>query len=245
IRRTAAEINRINTIIRQLLDLSRPSINGATLVNLHAIVADISEVVRFEPKMASIDIKLNLAAKSDWVMADPNQLRQVFLNLILNAVDAIASRPAREPGRLTIESAVRPGVRIAQGPMPPTASPVLEIAVIDNGVGIAPENIGDIFDPFYTTKEPGKGTGLGLSVSFMIIESLGGKISAVSALGEGTTMVVTLPMCDPPGRTPADFEEAGPARGVLVPDHDKSFPFSRSRRREVSLTGGGSDGRSS
>jgi signal transduction histidine kinase len=66
--------------------------------------------------------------------------------------------------------------------------------VIDNGVGITPENIADIFDPFFTTKEPGKGTGLGLSVSFMILESLGGKISAASKLGEGTTMRVRLPL---------------------------------------------------
>jgi two-component system NtrC family sensor kinase len=74
---------------------------------------------------------------------------------------------------------------------------VLEIAVIDNGVGITPENIADIFDPFFTTKEPGKGTGLGLSVSFMILESLGGKISAASRVGEGTTIRVTLPLSEP------------------------------------------------
>jgi signal transduction histidine kinase len=70
--------------------------------------------------------------------------------------------------------------------------------VIDNGVGITPENIADIFDPFFTTKEPGKGTGLGLSVSFMILESLGGKISAASRVGEGTTIRVTLPLSEPP-----------------------------------------------
>ena len=72
--------------------------------------------------------------------------------------------------------------------------------MIDNGVGITPENIADIFDPFFTTKEPGKGTGLGLSVSFMILEGLGGKISAVSKVGEGTTMLVTLPLNEPINR---------------------------------------------
>ncbi|MFZ0611309.1 MAG: ATP-binding protein [Desulfobacterales bacterium] len=244
LRRTGNEINRINTIIRQLLDLSRPSIDGATLVQAHEIVTDISEVVRFEPKVASINIQLNLAAKSDWVMADPNQLRQVFLNLILNAVDALASRASPEHGRLTIESTVRAGARITNGRVPPAATPLLEIAVIDNGVGIAPENIGDIFDPFYTTKEPGKGTGLGLSVSFMIIESLGGKISAVSRFGEGTTMFVTLPLCEPPGHTVAIADEAGPEPGTRLTDHDISTPFSRSRHRDAPLPGGGSDSRS-
>ena len=83
---------------------------------------------------------------------------------------------------------------------------VLEIAVIDNGIGIAPENIADIFDPFFTTKEPGKGTGLGLSVSFMILESLGGKISAASKVGEGTTMRVTLPLSEP-ARLPGSIHQ--------------------------------------
>ncbi|MFZ0242204.1 MAG: ATP-binding protein [Desulfobacterales bacterium] len=245
LRRTGNEINRINTIIRQLLDLSRPSLDGARLVNVHEIVADISEVVRFEPKVAAIDIRLNLAAQSDWVIADPNQLRQVFLNLILNAVDALASRPARDHGRLTIESAVRTGARITNSLTPSAATPLLEIAVSDNGVGIAPENIGDIFDPFYTTKEPGKGTGLGLSVSFMIIESLGGKISAVSKLGEGTTMSLTLPLCEPSGPAVAIADEAGPERRINLPDDDMSTPLSRARHRTAFLADGGSDSRSS
>ena len=70
----------------------------------------------------------------------------------------------------------------------------LNIEVIDNGLGIDEEHLGNIFDPFFTTKEPGKGTGLGLSVCFMIIESIGGKITATSELGKGTTMNLLLPL---------------------------------------------------
>ncbi len=66
--------------------------------------------------------------------------------------------------------------------------------MIDNGPGISQENLGNVFDPFFTTKEPGKGTGLGLSVSFMIIESIGGKITASSKAGQGTTMTLSLPL---------------------------------------------------
>jgi two-component system NtrC family sensor kinase len=190
IRRTGEEICRINTIIRQLLDLSRPSTGGAKAIHVHDVITDVSDVVRFEPKVANMDIHLNLEARNDCVTADPNQLRQVFLNLILNAVDAIASKSSNGEGCLRIRSTVASRTSGAGDSINAADQQVLEIAVIDNGVA-------DIFDPFFTTKEPGKGTGLGLSVSFMILESLGGKISAVSKLGDGTTMRVTLPLCGP------------------------------------------------
>jgi signal transduction histidine kinase len=197
IRRTGEEICRINTIIRQLLDLSRPSTEGATAIHVHDVITDVSDVVRFEPKVSNIDIRLHLKASNDCVTADPNQLRQVFLNLILNAVDAIASKSSNGEGRLLIRSTVANRTGAANDSLNPIDQQVLEIAVIDNGVGITPENIADIFDPFFTTKEPGRGTGLGLSVSFMILESLGGKISAASRVGEGTTIRVTLPLSEP------------------------------------------------
>ncbi|MFZ0131061.1 MAG: ATP-binding protein [Desulfobacterales bacterium] len=242
LRRTGSEVNRINTIIRQLLELSRPSIDGAMPVHAHEIIADISDVVRYEPRVAAIDFQLNLEAANDWVTADPNLLRQVFLNLILNGADAVASRSSPDPGRLTINSTVRTGARIT--PATTAEEPLLEIAVIDNGVGIAPENIGNIFDPFFTTKEPGQGTGLGLSVSFMIIESLGGKISAVSRPGEGTTMFVTLPLCAPPGRTADNPDEAVLVRRGSLPEHETPAPFNRCRHRDVPSIGEEPDNRS-
>lgn len=201
IHRTGEEVCRISTIIRQLLDLSRPSIEGATAIHVHDVITDVADVVRFEPKVANIDISLNLDAQNDCVTADPNQLRQVFLNLILNAVDAIASKSSHGEGRLSIRSAIAKFIGGAKDSLTAAEQQMLEIAVIDNGVGITPETITDIFDPFFTTKEPGKGTGLGLSVSFMILESLGGKISAASKLGEGTTMLVELPLSEPVRRS--------------------------------------------
>ena len=143
--------------------------------------------------MSNIDLTLHLAAEDDTVLADSNQLRQVFLNLIINAADAITSEGGNTGGALEITTELEtnddsdtksPGAR-------------LKIMFIDDGPGIAEENLGDIFDPFFTTKDPGRGTGLGLSVSFMIVESMGGTMTVTSAVGKGTTMIIYLPTYKP------------------------------------------------
>ena len=111
------------------------------------------------------------------------------MNLMINAADAISSEGKAVNGKLLIQSSLA-GETSAQPQDPKTH---LKIMFIDNGPGIPKENIANIFDPFYTTKEPGKGTGLGLSVSFMIVEGFGGKMTVSSAIGEGTTMTLLLP----------------------------------------------------
>lgn len=193
LRRTENEITRINTIIRQLLDLSRPSVEGSDAISVHDVVTDLTNVVRFQPLISNIDIQLDLRAENDRVFADSNQLRQVFLNLILNAADAIESSPSDDRGWLIIRSS-----NAQEDSLPDTgAEPVrkwLQIEVNDNGLGIEAEHLGNIFDPFFSTKEPGKGTGLGLSVCFMIVESIGGRITAISDQGSGTTMILNLPL---------------------------------------------------
>jgi two-component system NtrC family sensor kinase len=188
--RTENEVNRIHTIIRQLLDFARSSSDSSQTVAVHEIVNDIVETVKFQPVMSQIDLQLDLDAKSDNVIADPNQLRQVFLNLLLNAADAVAHTKERLNGRISIKS------KVELYPQADTKDQkrVLKVEIIDNGFGIKKEDMDNIFDPFYTTKEPGKGTGLGLSVSFMIIEGIGGKIEASSKEGMGTTIAVYLPL---------------------------------------------------
>ena len=193
IRRTEDEFSRINMIIRQLLDLSRPSKEGSGAIHVHDIIDDITNVIKFQPLMSDISIKLLLKAENDMVVADPNQLRQVFLNLMLNAADAISTNEQADIGELIIKSEVLPNLD-RSGLENSQDKPTLIIRVIDNGPGISQENLGNVFDPFFTTKEPGKGTGLGLSVSFMIVESIGGKITAANNSGQGTTMTLSLPL---------------------------------------------------
>ncbi len=192
IQRTENEIERINTIIRQLLEISRPSKSGLKIVAVHDLIDDIAQVLNVQPLMSNIELECSLEARSDRVLADANQLRQVFLNLLINAADAVSSTGQAVNGKLMIKSeqVAEKQKQLAQG------QALLKITFVDNGPGISEENIGNIFDPFYTTKEPGKGTGLGLSVSFMIIQGFGGKMTVQSEKGEGTSMTIWLPLIE-------------------------------------------------
>ena len=192
IHRTEEEIERINTIIRQLLEISRPSNAGLKVVSVHDLIDDTAQVLNVQPLMSNIDLDCHLDAPNDRVLADSNQLRQVFLNLIINAADAISSEDKAIKGKLTIQSSL-----VDEKRQPPENNrSFLNIMFIDNGPGIPEDNIGNIFDPFYTTKEPGKGTGLGLSVSFMIVQAFGGNMTVSSEIGEGTTLTLLLPVAE-------------------------------------------------
>ncbi len=190
--RASDEIARIDVIIKQLLNYSRTSSIQNDTVSVHKVIQDTLDIVNIQPVMARVEIQTRLKAENDVVIADTNQLRQVCLNLILNAADAIAESDKRDKGELLITTELG-GLE--------GSSPVLIIQFRDNGAGIAPKDIRNVFDPFFTTKEPGKGTGLGLSVSFKIIERLGGVITAHSDEGIGTTMTIQLPL---DSDTPAD-----------------------------------------
>lgn len=190
LQRTEAELKRIDTIIRQLLDFSRPSREDVKIVSVHAIIEDTIGASRFHPLMSDIDLDLRLLAENDGVIADPNQLRQVFLNLMINAADAILSSKNPSEGRISIISDVQKNIRDDST----KGMDVLRVDYVDNGIGIAEADLENIFDPFFTTKAYGKGTGLGLSVCFMIVEKMGGKIEASSQDGQGTTITVYLPL---------------------------------------------------
>ncbi len=186
--RTENEINRIHTIIRQLLDLSRPSDGHLKPISVHETLNDVLNVFRLQPVMANIRLNVSLSASVDTVRADAAQLRQVFINFLMNASDAIAE--TGKSGELMLTTAVCSD----DGNREDESGPMIEIRFTDNGVGIPAEHLHNIFDPFFTTKAPGKGTGLGLSVSYMIVEAAGGKIRATSETGRGTTMRMLLPL---------------------------------------------------
>ncbi|MCP3952719.1 MAG: HAMP domain-containing histidine kinase [Desulfobacterales bacterium] len=185
IERAQAEIGRINKIIRELLDFSRPAQDVKEEFSVHAIIAEIADMLRQQPMMKDITLDCDLAATGHFVEADPQRLRQVFLNLLINASDAIGQEAETAGGNILIES------RDIQAPE--DALSQLQVVIADDGPGIPEAELDNIFDPFYTTKEPGKGTGLGLSVCFMIVAEIGGTLRAEAAAQKGTRFILTFP----------------------------------------------------
>jgi len=159
---------------------------------MHDFVLDVVNTMSGQPFMLNINIECDLSAENDMVFADYEQMRQVLINLMINAADSIHISENKEKGSVKLVTETIPGLdNIAL-----QNKPTFKLMVIDNGTGIALQELESIFDPFYTTKEPGKGTGLGLSVSYMIVEQIGGTIIADSEIGKGTTMIILLPLLD-------------------------------------------------
>lgn len=193
IARIEKEIDRINRTIRNLLDFSRPSKGEVKAVSVQKIIADMLEMLKPQPMMIDIDVVVDNQAAQDTVLADPDRLKQVILNIVMNAVDAMAAHDTKNGSdgkRLSITT------RVVQESQPGSSDTTAQVHIdcVDNGPGIAAEDLSRIFDPFYTTKEPGKGTGLGLSVSLRMIQDMEGDIKVSSEVGKGTTMTVILPL---------------------------------------------------
>jgi two-component system, NtrC family, sensor kinase len=171
----ATQVERASATVRNLLDFTRREPPVVTAVEIAEIVRSTLRLVANELALAQIEAKVSLPEALPAIRGNPRNLQQVFVNLFLNAIQAM-------PGGGVLEVRVgREGDRFVR------------IDVRDDGVGIPPENLARIFEPFFTTKDPGQGTGLGLSVSYGIIEKHGGKITVDSQVGEGTTVSVFLP----------------------------------------------------
>ena len=195
IRRADDELQRVNTLIRQMLDFARKDQGNACEFSLHELLQSVAAMVEVQPACKGIKLRTILKADKDRVYAAQERLRQVFVNVILNSADAIIDAVGqglleREAGVIEVETDMeqRGGDRDGHGS--------IRIRIRDNGIGIASEKIADIFDPFYTSKEPGRGTGLGLSVSLSIVESCDGRMEMESREGEGSELSVLLPSCD-------------------------------------------------
>jgi len=173
--RVEAEITRINGIIRQLLDFSRPAGGEPEETSVHEVILATLKMLEPQPLMAGIEPNIRFDAARDTIWADPNQLQQVFLNIIMNAADAMDAEKS-----LTIRTF--------------TTGNTITIQFEDTGTGIPEQDMDGIFDPFYSTKPPGKGTGLGLSVSYTIIKGLGGTIRAENNPGPGVTITLDIPL---------------------------------------------------
>jgi two-component system NtrC family sensor kinase len=171
------QVQRAGATVRNLLDFTRKDQLVFTIVSVPEVVESTLNLVGNELSLANVNASLHVAEGLPTVYGNPRNLQQVFLNLFLNAMQAMP-----RGGNLEIRADLD--------------GDFVRIAVQDHGTGIAEEEQEKIFEPFFTTKEAGEGTGLGLSVSYSIIEKHKGRIEVQSELGEGTTFSVYLPVRD-------------------------------------------------
>ena len=168
------EINRTAGIVRRLLKFARPSTEDIQSVQINQVLEELLALLRGQLFRAKIEVSTKLAENLPEVSVSTDQMRQVFLNLIKNAEDAM-----HEGGTLDVRTQYRKGR--------------VEVTISDTGCGIPPEDVKNIFEPFFTTKGV-KGTGLGLSVSYGIVKNYNGEISVESEPGIGTTFTIQLPV---------------------------------------------------
>jgi two-component system NtrC family sensor kinase len=181
-----SEAQRARGVVRRLLDFSRQSEAVRVSVQVNTLIREVVALIQHQIASSCVELETELAQDLPEVLADPEQLKQVLLNLIQNALQAMP-----EGGQLTLGSRPQPS------PDHP-GDPGICLIVSDTGSGIPPESQGRIFEPFYTTRPGGDGTGLGLSVSYGIVTAHHGVIEVRSSAGQGSVFSVWLPVEEKP-----------------------------------------------
>jgi len=174
----SGEVDRISSLVNELLDFARPSDPKLELEDIDTILDGMILLVSTETKKKQINIIKDYAPNLPHLHIDREQIKQVFLNILLNAIEA-----TRENGKITAKT--RPFIR-------PGGEPYVQIEFTDTGSGIPEEYLEDIFNPFFTTKSTG--SGLGLSISNQIIQDHRGYIDVESQLGKGSSFFINLPV---------------------------------------------------
>src|SRR5437016_3528039 len=203
---THRQARRAARIVQNLLEFSRPASPQKKPLDLSNLLDRTLQLHEHSLRRNNVEVDFRLQPDLPGVIGDANQLIQVFLNLITNAEQAI--REVRDTGRIQIRAG-RNGNQLA-------------ITVQDDGVGIRPESLPRIFDPFYTTKRPGGGTGLGLSICMSIIREHGGNIEAETLPAGGSAFTIYLPIApvESPGTPSAPREPASAPSGGVRPAAD-------------------------
>ena len=172
------EAQRAAAVVKKLLTFARQHPTERKAVQINAVVEDVLSLRAYEQRVNNIRVTTRFDDHLPEIVADPFQMQQVFLNIVLNAEQAVME--AHKEGTLTITTERVDGN--------------VKVSFSDDGPGISPENMRKLFSPFFTTKAVGKGTGLGLSICYGIVTNQGGRIYAQSEVGKGATFVVELPV---------------------------------------------------
>ncbi|MCA1988570.1 MAG: hypothetical protein LDL07_05390, partial [Desulfarculus sp.] len=180
-RELISQVSRAERIINHLREFGRKSRVERERLDINSPVRRVFHLLGQQLHLHDIEVRLDLAEDLPPIWGEPNRLEQVFINLVLNARDAIEDRRDKETG---LDGAIQVRTWCDNGRV--------SVSVSDNGFGIPDEIKSRIFEPFFTTKEVGRGTGLGLSISYGIVRDYGGRITVDSEPGRGTTFVVSF-----------------------------------------------------
>lgn len=172
-------IEQCTNIVQKLRDFAAPSLGSKLLINLNDVIKETVALVRRQIEKQNVRIELNLNPIPS-ISASSSELEQVFMNMLLNARDAIESRENKKGGIIELTTTSKNGA--------------VSVIICDNGIGMDEVTQARMFEPFFTTKEIGSGTGLGMSVSFGILQSHGAEIKVNSDLEKGTEIIVIFPL---------------------------------------------------
>jgi signal transduction histidine kinase len=174
------QVERISQILKRMLSLSRPPTGEYKWTDINTVIDSTLTLIRYDKRAASVTVSYSPNSQLPMAWLNPQHLEQVFLNIFINALDAIAAQKTDEQHSLTVIAEYK--------------EDMIEIRVTDTGVGISPEVCRRAFESFFTTKEIGKGTGLGLFISYNLLAEINGTIDLSSEPGKGTTVTIRIPI---------------------------------------------------
>jgi signal transduction histidine kinase len=183
VERIDMEAQRLSRFTKGLLSFSRKEDGTVAEADVNQMLREVMTFLKYEAQKRSVAVVEEMNYDLPTVAVDSNRLKQILINLFMNALQAM------ENGGALLLKTTKADDRS------------VEVEIADNGCGIPLDKLARIFDPFYTTKEPGEGTGLGLYITKSLVEQLGGQISVRSMVGEGTSFIVRFPISSPASST--------------------------------------------
>jgi signal transduction histidine kinase/PAS domain-containing protein len=173
-------VSRISNILRRMLSLSRPATGECKWTDINSLIENTLSLINFDKRAHSVTIENVATIDLPKVWLNPQHFEQVFLNVFINALDAMSAKPYHQGHLLKITRALKDSM--------------IEIRISDTGIGMSPEIQKRAFDSFFTTKEIGKGTGLGLFITHNLVTEVDGTVELESESGNGTTVIIRIPL---------------------------------------------------